>query len=103
MTRSMARPTTTTSRPPARAASATARRRATFEAKVVTATRAGEALMISARRLATSVAHDVGRVADEGQHTLVAERAEASLLCLVADVGIIVELPVARVQREAEG
>ena len=38
-TRSMARPTTTTSRPAAAAASATARMRATLEAKVVTATR----------------------------------------------------------------
>ena len=40
----MARPTTTTSRSAARAASATARRRATLEANVVTATRAARGL-----------------------------------------------------------
>ena len=50
----MARPTTTTSRPQALAASATARRRATFEAKVVTATRCGASAMSRARVLATS-------------------------------------------------
>src|SRR5919198_706639 len=51
----MARPTTTTSRSAARAASATARMRATLEAKVVTATRAGARAISSARILATSV------------------------------------------------
>ncbi len=55
ITRSMARPTTTTSRPQASAASATARMRETFEAKVVTATLPFAALISSARVFATSV------------------------------------------------
>ena len=55
MTLSIARPTTTTSRPQASAASATARMRATFEAKVVTATRCGEAATTRFSVAATSL------------------------------------------------
>src|SRR5215831_1393385 len=50
----MARPTTITSRPAARAASATARKRPTWEANVVTATRRGAVRMRSASVFATS-------------------------------------------------
>jgi hypothetical protein len=50
----MARPTTTTSRPAARAASATARNRATLEANVVTATLPFDAYTSSAMVFATS-------------------------------------------------
>ena len=86
-TRSMARPTTHDL-----AAACLGRRRprramrATFEAKVVTATRCGAAAMSSASRFATSlslglrpVADDVRGIADERQHALVAEGAERRL------------------------
>ena len=85
-TRSMARPTTTTSRPHSRAASATERMRATFDAKVVIATRCGASLISSASfardigfARARSVAHHVGGIADQRQHALVAESAEGLL------------------------
>ncbi len=54
MTRCSARPPTTSSRPAARAASATALMRATLDANVVTATRWGASLTSSAMVLATS-------------------------------------------------
>ena len=54
MTRYMARPTTTSSRPASRAALATERMRATFDAKVVTATHCGASLMILSKVTATS-------------------------------------------------
>ena len=51
----MARPTTTTSRPQSRAASATALMRATFDAKVVTATRCGASEITCRSEAATSL------------------------------------------------
>ena len=83
----MARPTTTTSRSAARAASATARKRATFEAKVVTATRPRAVLISSAivfadigfRRRA-AFAHGIGGIADQRETAFLAQRAQLLLV-----------------------
>ena len=68
--------------PPAAAASATARMRATLEAKVVTATRpvrAGDQLAQRLRDVGlggrTAVAHRIGGVADQREAAFLAERA----------------------------
>ena len=106
----MARPTTTTSRPQARAASATERMRATFEAKVVTATRCGASL-ISSRELAARRRASLGLT--PSRTTLVESQTSASTPSSpsarkaasdgqAAEIGRRVELPVAGVHDEAE-
>ena len=104
----MARPTTTTSRPHSRAASATERMRATFDAKVVIGDAVrrildelGEVARHVGLARADAVAHDVGGIADERQHALVAERPEVLLRRQAAEIGRVVELPVARMDDEA--
>ena len=107
MTRSIARPITSTCRPAASPASAAERRRATLEAKVVTTTRP-LALATSSRsvlrdigfRRALAFAHDVGGVADQRQHAFVAERAQPRLVGHAADAGRRVDLPVAGMHDE---
>src|ERR1700751_440109 len=84
--RSMARPTKTTSRSQVAAACATARRRATLEAKVVMATRAER----------------IGGVADQRQTPLMAERTQLGLIGWWADDRGRIDLPIAGVKHAAE-
>ena len=100
----------TTSRSAARAASATARMRATLEAKVVTATRPRRARdqlgRASARdiglRRRAAFAHRIGGIADQREAALVAERAQLGLVGRRADHRRRIDLPVAGVQHVAE-
>ena len=78
--------------PQARAASATARMRATLEAKVVTATRRGALAISSASvlrdvgfRRRAALAHRIGGIADQREAALVAERAQLGLVGRRAD------------------
>src|SRR5215211_1934405 len=98
----MARPTTTTSRPAARAARAAERMRPTLDAKVVTATRPGALATSSASVLATSFADGVGGIADQGKNALVAERPQPSFVSRRADDRRRVDLPVTGMQDGAE-
>ena len=93
---------------PARAASATARMRATLEAKVVTATRPRRLHDQLGQRLGdvglgrrAAVAHRIGGIADQREAALVAERAQLRLVGRRAEHRRRIELPVAGVQHVA--
>ena len=110
MTRYMARPTTTSSRPAARAAFATERMRATLEAKVVTATRwrrlADEAGRASPRRRPPT-ASTPSRMALVESQTSASTPSSPSALSRASSVGALVngrrvELPVAGVEDGAK-
>ena len=105
----MARPATTSCRPALLAASATARMRATLEAKMVTTTRRLAPVMSPASERATSRSDGerpsrkrIGGIAHHRRHALVAERARRATSVGGADQRVHLELPVAGVQHEAE-
>ena len=54
-------------------------------------------------RRALALAHDIGGIADQREHALVAERAQPRLVGAAADAGVLVDLPVAGVDDEAGG
>ena len=109
MTRNMARPTTTSSRPAARAALATEPMRATLEAKVVTATRCGASRMRRASVTATSASDGETPSRTALVESQISAASPSSPSAFSADgVGrragqrVLVELPIAGMQRRAE-
>ena len=104
----MARPTSTSSRPAARAASAMAMSRFTFEAKVVIAIRPLARPMTAFKFsrdgfLGGAFAFDqrIGAVADEHAHAFLAQPRELGLVGWIAKAGRVVELPVAGMEHIA--
>src|SRR6185312_3964612 len=97
----MARPTTTTSRPAALAASATALRRATLEAKVVTATRPLAALTSLVMVAATSVSEGERPSRTALVESPTSASTPASFVGRQADDRRRIDLPVAGMQHDA--
>ena len=108
-TRSIARPTSTTLRPAALAASATARIRATLEAKVVTtrpAARLADDLMQGQGDLGLRGADAIRRIlveiANEREHALIADLGEPLDFGLGTKSRLRIDLPIAGVKHRAE-